>query len=197
MLTCFNYHMPTCLCALMFIRLDILMITCSHARMLLCTHVLTCLACHMCTWKIIFSHTHTWMLTCLIDHMLGCSQAWMLTRLHALIITCSQAHMPFWSYATMPHVLMITCSHAHIHWYSHVSYPHTCAHTWLMIYHYAWRLKWSCNCTFLCSNALTTMLECWGNWAVRDMCTWVLQCSYAFVLMCLYSPTHMFVCSHA
>ena len=130
-------------------------------------------------------------LVCFNVHMVLCSYACIFP------LTYSQAHVPCWSYATMPHVLMITCSYAHIHWYSFVSYPYACAHTWLMIYLYAWRLKWSCNCTFLCLNALTIVLECWGNWEVRGMYTWVLQCLYAFVLMYLYSPTHMFVCTYA
>ena len=58
----------------------------------------------------------------------------------------------------------------------HMFHIHTHVHT------LGWRLKWSCNCMFLCSNALTTMLECWGNWAVRGMC--VLGCFNAHMLLC-------------
>ena len=144
--TCFKYHMATCLCALMLICLESFMIIRSDAYMLLCSQVLTCLACNMCTWKIVYSHAHSWMFTCLIAHMLE-------------MLTCLNAHMPCWSYATMLHVLKITCLDAHIHWYSHVWFPHTYAHTWLMICLYSWRLKWSCSYTFVCSNALTIVLE--------------------------------------
>ena len=185
--------MSVCPRAHMFGHFDDHMLACTYALMHTCSYMLGLSHVYMEDRILLYSH--------LDAHLLDWSHAWMLTSLNAHTLTCFDnhmlAHMPFWSYATMPHVLMITCSHAHIHWYSHVSYPYTCAHTWLMIYLYAWRLKWSCNCTFLCSNALTTMLECWGNWGVKGMCTWVLQCLYAFVLMCLYSPTHMFVCSHA
>ena len=156
--TCFKYHMATCLCALMLICLESFMIICSDAYMLLFSQVLTCLACIMCTWKIVFSHAHSWMLAWLLTCS-RCSHAWMLTSYHALMITYSQAHMPCWSYATMLHVLKITCLDAHIHWYSHVWFPHTYAHTWLMICLYSWRLKWSCSYTFVCSNALTIVLE--------------------------------------
>ena len=146
-------------------------------------------------------------LVCFNVHMVLCSYACIFP------LTYSQAHVPCWSYATMPYVLMITCSYAHIHWYSHVSYSYICAHTWLMIYHYAWRLKWSCNCTFLCSNALTTMLECWGNWAVRGMCVLgcfnahmllcscacilPLTCLYALIFKCSHTHTHTHICLEA
>ena len=155
--------MSTCLDDRMHPCLHTLIIKCPHACVLLCSQVLTCLACHMCKWKIVFSHAHSWMLTCLIAHMLRmptCLNAYILLGVLTLMITCCQAHMPCWSYATMLHVLMITCSYAHIHWYSHVSYPYTCAHTWLMICLYSWRLKWSCSYTFVRSNALTIVLEC-------------------------------------
>ena len=148
--------------------LDALMITCSHAPMLLCSHVLTwlvvtCVHGSSYSSMLTFGCSLYWLLTCLDVHMLECSRAHMLWWSHALMITCSQAHMPCWSNATMPHVLTITCSYAHIHWYSPVWYPYTCAHTWLMICLYAWRTKWSCSCTFVRSNALTIVHECRGD----------------------------------
>ena len=158
--TCFKYHMATCLCALMHICLESFIIIRSDAYMLLCSQVLTCLACNMCTWKIVYSHAHSWMLTCLIAHMLE-----MLTCLNAHMLSCFDDHILPSSHALLiicyyVACLKITCLDAHIHWYSHIWFPHTSAHTWLMICLYSWRLKWSCSYTFVRLNALTIVLEC-------------------------------------
>ena len=81
------------------------------------------------------------------------------------------------------------------------------------------RLKWSWSWTFVHSNALTTVLECWDDWEIRGMCAWVLKCSYAcmlswsnaclftcffdnlliffFALMITHFYVHMSWCSHA
>ena len=97
--TCFKYHMATCLCALMHICLESFIIIRSDAYMLLCSQVLTCLACNMCTWKIIYSHAHSWMLTCLIAHMLE-----MLTCLNAHMLSCFDDHI-----LSSSHALLIIC----------------------------------------------------------------------------------------
>ena len=117
--------------------------------------------------------------TCFDDHMPTCLYAFELICLDALMITYSYFEMLRWL-------------HVHMHWYSLVWYPHTCAHTLMMKCLLAWRLKWSCNSTFLCLNALTIVLECWDDREIRGMCTWVLK--YSYVCMLSWSRTCMFTC---
>ena len=103
------------------------------------------------------------------------------TYLYAFELICLDALIITYSYFEI-----LQWSHANMHWYSHVWYPHTCAHTWMMKCLLAWRLKWSCSWTFLCSNALTIVLECWDDWEIGGMCAWVLNYSYA----CMLSWSH-------
>ena len=181
MSTCFDDLMVTCMYTPMLICLDTLMITCSYTGMLSCLHVLTCLVSHK------FFHAHmlgcslAWLLTCLDSHMFECSHVHMLWWSHApictcpyalsLTIACSHSLTLWWSptpmltrfnYPMLPcsYPLMITFCLTHIHWYSFVWYPYTRAHTWMMIYLYAGKLKWLCNWTFMRSIALTIVIEC-------------------------------------
>ena len=119
------------------------------------------------------------MFTYFDDHMPTCLYAFELICLDALMITYSYFEMLRWS-------------HAHMHWYSHIWYLHTCAHTWIMKCLLPRRLKRSCSRTCLCSNALTIVLECWDDWEIRGMCTWVLKYSYACMLS--WSSVSMFTC---
>ena len=47
-------------------------------------------------------------------------------------------------------------------------------------------------CMLLSSNTLTILLECWGDWEIRGMCTWVFKCSYACRLS--WSHASIFTC---
>ena len=71
MSTCSSDHMPTCLYAPMLIRLDALMIICSHACML----SFTCSVAHMsiCFDDRVCSHVDMLGYLQLIAEMLGCS----------------------------------------------------------------------------------------------------------------------------
>ena len=48
----------------------------------------------------------------------------------------------------------------------------------------------------VCSHdALMTMLECRGDWEIRDICTCMLKCSNTYMHVCFHD--HILVCSHA
>ena len=192
--------MLICLYAFMVIRLDALMITWPHVCMLWCLHVFTSLITHLSK--------------CFDNCMVLCSHVWLLTHSYVLMITCSHAHMPWWSHDPMlkcfddhmlpySHALMILYPHAYMIWSLmltcidiHMFDIHTRVHTWIMIWIYAWMLKWTCNWMFVRTNALTIVLECWGDGVVRGLCTLMLKCSYAcvhthqyaLILICLYTP---------
>ena len=212
LLTCLNAHTLSCFHDHMLPRSHSLLIICYYAA---------------CFEDNMLSCTHTLIFTCLISthvHTLGWWYVSMFGTLSDRVVAHLYAQM-FWRW----HALM----HAYIDF--HMFDIHTHAHTWLMICLHVRHLKWSCSCTFVCSNALTIMLECIGNWAERGMCsfffrilnifnthtgrgengffketysgvylkmpkgmcTWVFQCSYVFMLTCLYSPIHMLVYSNA
>ena len=69
-------------------------LTCTYVVMLTCSYLL---GCHICTWKLIFSHTH----------FLNCSHAWMFTCLNAHTLTCFDDHM-----LPSSHALLIRCYYA-------------------------------------------------------------------------------------
>ena len=150
--------------------------------MLAWSHALMLIA-HMLGWS------YAPMLTCLEDHMLPFSLA--------LSITCSML--------TCFNDPMLTCFddrilYVHMHWYSLVWYPYIYTHTWMMICLYPWSLKRSCSWTFVCLNTLRIVLECWGNFVVRGMCTWkknahMLAWSHAHILV--YSCSHPSIYSYA
>ena len=214
MITCFYVHTFWCSLASMSICFDGHTLLCSHALTIICSHI----------YMLYREHVHfpislnAHMLKQCFDCMLLCS--------HALLVTCFYVYIPWWWNASMStcfddnmhtflsafkliclDALMITYScieihwllHAYMHWYSHVCYPHTFAHSWMMKCLLVQRLKWSCRWTFVPLNALTIVLECWGDWEVRSICTWLLKFSYAWMLLCeqASSHDHMVICSHA
>ena len=113
------------------------------------------------------------MSTCFANRMPTYLYAIILLWLGALMITCSYVQRLWWL-------------HAHLHWYSQVWYPHTSADTMIVKCLYSWRHKWSCYRMYVHSNSLTIVLECWGDYEIKGMCTWVLKCSYA----CMFSWSH-------
>ena len=158
------------------------MSTCFDDHMLLFYHALM----FTCFYVNVFQWSYAPMSTCFDDHKPICLYVFMLICLDALMITHS-------------YIEMLWLLHAHMHWYSHVWYPYTCAHSCVMKCLLARRLKWSCRRTFMPLNALTIVLECWGDWEIRSICTWLLKCLYAWMLPCeqASSHDHMVICSHA
>ena len=140
------------------------------------------------------------------DHMLLCSLALMFICSYVHLLWCSHAsiftrfddRMLWWSHAHLP-----VCFHAHMLW-CFDDYMFLCSNAFLIAYSHAliftclisthmfthlddemsigFRFKWMCSWMFVRSNALTILLECWGHWEIRGMCTWVLKCLYDFMV---------------
>ena len=207
----------------MFTCLDDRLLSCLHA--LTITHPFSCVPSCSFVWMLWWLHAHmhvyyyahmflhAWLVTWIRGRLyspmltLGCTFYWLLTCLNTYMLTCfddlillsSHSFLIICYYAACFDDNMLLCTHTLIFTCLTSTHMHTLG--WLMICLHVWQLKWSWSCTFVHSSALTSVFLCKGNWAVRGMCIWVFQCSYAFCshacilpLTCLY--TLMLKCSH-
>ena len=60
----------------------------------------------------------------------------------------------------------------------------TCEHTWSMIYLYAWRSKRSCSRMLGHTHALMIVLNFYGSWMIRCLCTLRFKCSCTCMFTC-------------